>query len=295
MNHRLTQRLAQLTTAAALTLTMAAAQAAQIFAVDISPGPNQLVTIDSAAPGTATVIGQMGVQGLVSGLDFDRSGRLFATTQAATNFFYAVNPATGAATLIGGSGLRDTHALQDLAWDPHGQRMLGLASINGAGASLYDINTATGEATLLTNLGALANDLAVGLAADSDGTLFIHGLNADAWYKVTPDLASVTMMGPLGTLTNFQQGGTLDWSGDGTLYHGLLSVSSSPSRRSLYTVDKITGAGTDLGLLGENLFSGRGVEVGDLAVRPNVVPEPGSLALIAGALGLLGWQRRRKV
>ena len=76
-------------------------------------------------------------------------------------------------------------------------------------------------------------------------------------------------------------GMTIDWSGDGTFYHGAYNLGTSHSE--LWTVDPQTGVGTFVGTLGDgHMF------LGDLAILP--VPEPATTLLLSVAALLL---RRR--
>lgn len=97
------------------------------------------VTIDPAA-GTVAPLG--GGVGGISAMAFDDGNhRLYA---AAGGQLYAVDAQTGAATAIGQPA---PVSFTDLAYDPGGGTLYGIAGDGGNGARLYAVDPATGQAT----------------------------------------------------------------------------------------------------------------------------------------------------
>jgi len=114
-----------------------------------APTPNSIITFNTTTPGTFNVIGPTGIAStaFINGIEFaGTGGGLYLTTNATTGFLFSVNQTTGAATLIGGSGLTGTDTVGDLSWDPIGNRMLavGTSGVAAGGARLYTINLTTG-------------------------------------------------------------------------------------------------------------------------------------------------------
>ena len=148
----------------------------RLFAVD--SGVDQLIQINLGT-GVGTPVGST-IEGTVHSLEFDCAGRLLMVANpAGTHNLYTVDPASGAGTLVG----------------PTGMTVAGLAStqntvfaLTGAGASvgLGTVDPATGGVAPIGLTGQM--DLqAGGLAADSSGALWaispdpagnIYGVNS---------------------------------------------------------------------------------------------------------------------
>lgn len=287
-------KLAAVAAVGSLLVTANRAEAVQAYALVTNPVSNsasRLYTFDTATPGVFNLVGQsLPVTGapFPAGLEFNPGGQLFAATNATAGWFHSINPATGAPTLIGGSGLNAGHTVTDLSWDTVGNRMLALGSSGAAGSapSLYSVNTATGAASLVgTVSGAVLDGLDVSLAVRGDGRIFIHGVVTDRWYSVDRNTFAATQLGPEGFDSNFGQGGTFDL-GSGTLYHA--AFNNVTFNGELYSVNQTTGLGTLVGQMGLNVAASA-VQVTDIAIR---IPEPASLSVLG--LGGLALVRRRK-
>mgnify|MGYP000890143881 CR=1 FL=1 len=140
----------------------------------VSPSTAQLVKC-AAATGVCTVVGSLaGLPQLQTnaGLAFASNGLLYL---AANAVIYRVDPATGAATALGGSG----PALSGLAGvAPSAVCPSGLYGMGGNGdrGKFYCINIGTGSATLLGALGVSPVD--VGLDGDP-ATGLVWGVSND--------------------------------------------------------------------------------------------------------------------
>jgi hypothetical protein len=231
-----------------------------------------------------------------------------------TQGLYAINPLTGAASLVGDTGLRE---IADIAWDINNGRMLALT----VRADLYQINLATGAATLLaqsagtlpegsltvgptgviyTNdadvigtldplsaaftavgpTGSTAFDIS-GMAFGPTGRLFAFAANGNApegsqLLEINPATGVGTIIGPTGIFGDTRLGG-LAFDLYGNANGGLYLTEGS----RLFTVDLGTGAASLVGSFGVPGMSGIAF-----------IPAPGSLALV-GIAGLAVARRRR--
>jgi hypothetical protein len=256
---------------------------------------NTLISFNAANPAGWATVGSMGVAGIgFGGLDFNGAGSLYAYASylqagGSASGLYSVNVLNGAATLVGNSG----QTLQDLAWNPATNTMYGVNSATNV-ASLYSINLGNGATTLVGNfVGLAATNLEVGLAVDSQGNYYVHDIASDRIYKSTaPGSLTVAQMPYVLGDTNFSQGMTINWSGNGGPvnkgFHG--AIGSAPSFFSeLRTFDAVPGTYTTVGNFGTPSGTFPTVETGDLAIQP--IPEPAAaLMLVLGGLML----RRRR-
>ena len=135
-----------------------------------------------------------------------------------------VDVATGATSIIGGTGI----ALTDIAFSPSGD-LYGISS-----TSLYKVNSSTGATTLAGSLGSV-NGTANALVFGSDGTLYMAG---SSLYTVNMLTGSASAIGSIG----YQSGGDLAFIG-GNLY-------MASNSNQLIDVDTNTGSGALIGDLG---------------------------------------------
>ena len=289
--------------ACAVALGMAAqAQAVTIYAYDNLGTTNagtvgdRFFRFDSTNPaGTAVNLGQSGVAStLMAGLDFDRSGALWASS--GTRLF-SVNPLNGAATGVGASlGLPAGRTVSDLSFNPV-TNQLQAVTIQGAAApfttSLYTINTTTGVANLVGDIVISSSSVNVGLATNSAGVNYVHDLQTDTMFRLA-GLVATALPQPTGVNSNFSQGMTIDWQAGPTGQWFMAPINNTPTFFSeIRTVNEVTGVATVIvpGGTWPNLPSGFPTyEPGDLAIP--TVPEPASLGLVAAA-GLFAGRRRR--
>lgn len=233
---------------------------------------------------------------------------------------YTLNQSTGAAGLVGGSGVE----IGDMTSNPAAGILWG---IDIGAATLRTFNPATGLPTsavpLVDVAGApvaitsIAYDVVTGTLYGNTAVGF--GAPADTLYGINPVTGLVTVIGGIG-FTNvyalgFDQGGTLFGVAD--LTNELISISTGTGAgaliaplalgfafdiasrpednamfladsgtNSLYTLNTATGATSLVGPYGS------GLNIVGLAFL--TVPEPAALALFAVGLAGLGWVRRRR-
>ncbi len=235
-----------------------------------APTPNSLITFNVATPGTFNTIGPTGIPStaFINGLEFNSAGNLYLTTNATTGFLYQVNKTTGAATLIGGSGLVGTDTIGDLSWDPVGNRMLalGTSGVAAGGGRMYEVNLTTGALTNLGTIGGFTEGFPVSLAIRPDGSIFAHGIETDAWYSINRATLAATQLGPIGFATNFGQGAS--FAPNNVLYHAMLYVAGG-NQGALATINQTNGAATIIAPLGASLS-----QLGDIAFEPASGPTP---------------------
>jgi hypothetical protein len=230
---------------------------------DFNAGPGALIEIDPAT-GAGTLIGEISGgpgNGLWTGLA-RRGSQLYAVS-GFDNSLYAIS-STGAATLIGPSGIDDREGY--LEFSPSG------TLYSGSGDQLYTVDLGSGASTLVGETGL---DDPNGLAFDASGNAFLLEGNSNstgrfALFGLDESTGNTVPIGDLG-LDNVNGVGGLAFFG---------SELRGAVNDSLYQVDPETGAAILIGAIG---FTG----VSSLVS----VPEPASGALVG--LGLLGLAARR--
>jgi len=254
-----------------------------------------LVTIDQTT-GAVTPIGHPAGVARLSGLAFDLSGALFATTLGGGGFppppgptttsnLLQLNPVTGAIIAnigqvhdIGGTGF----SIADLAVQPGTGLLYGIRSVadqGGGQGRLYTINKATGVATLVGDTGHFFGS--IGFAPN--GTLYMSAADLD---PITDSLVNISLrtLNPANA-SNLTTIVTVDFFGalavrptDGVIFGG------TGDSGGVFTINPSTGAETLVGNTGRNF-------VGDFAFQ---VPEPGTLALLGLGLFVIASKARRK-
>jgi hypothetical protein len=223
-----------------------------------------------------------GVTTLV-GISFGPDGVLYGLATFGSNFpnsLVSIDPATGAATVIGDTGLDNIYE-GDLDFDPTTGVLYGIQDAANAPSPprlLFTIDPSTGDATAVGDVGG-RGDLSA-MAFDSSGTLFVLNTSDDELLTVNKSTAAIVSSVNLSLAIGALAG--MDFHpATGTLY----VVDGPPGgTNSLYTLNPATGALTFIGSTG--LAQG-------LAGLAFLIPEPGSLSLAAiGAMAVF-FRRRR--
>ncbi len=116
---------------------------------------HQLVTIDTAT-GAATAVGPLGFEiGRFDQPDitFDACGSLWLTTGGEPSLLYSIDPASGAATLVGDM-TKPPNRIRVVSLTASGDRIVGLTVVNNLGWRLVDVDPLTAELYLQTELGS---------------------------------------------------------------------------------------------------------------------------------------------
>jgi hypothetical protein len=176
--------------------------------------------------GKGVVIGQA-----VAGILYGASG------PPATSSLYRINTTTGAATVLGATGLSDVHGL---AIHPVSREMYGVIT-GGLSTQLYRISSTYGDALPVRTI-PLGNIRAIAFA--NDGTLFA-GSNTGRLYRINITTGDTTFVGTASGIV--YSGFSLN------PITGVLWASVRPpiaNRDKIYKVNTTTGAATEVGSTG---------------------------------------------
>ncbi len=221
---------------------------------------------------------------------------------------YSINASTGAATLIGSTGLRQ---ISDITFDPNANALLA----HTVAGDIFTLNPLTGAATLLEDGNTLVPESGLAVLPTTSArftTIFddLHsGANVTAWSRVggsglnafdvsalafDPSLRlfGLASNGSLadelvefnlstGAATVIGATGTASQSVAGLTFNHQAGQLLASDGAGLYSIDRASGAATFIGAHGATGFSGIAF-----------VPTPGSLALLA--LGGMAVARRRR-
>lgn len=263
-----------------------AAQGATLYAT--GEDPDMLYTIDTAN-GTLTPIGGYSLvsnsdEVAIGGLEFSPSGVLYGVSIGSLGRLYTLNLANGQATNV---GLTNQFTFEGgLAFDP----ITGIAYMANGNTStspgLSTVNLNTGNATKVGQIGTTPHDFA-GFAFSPTGQLYgIDRITNALWAidKTNPSGAGTVQvgggfgggieLGPVGGMTYDAQTG---------LFWGYASQS-----KTLFTVDVTNGIGTVV-----HQFNGPDDPTLWSLASPNVIPEPGTLAMLAAGAMICVRRRRR--
>lgn len=286
------KRLALIVAALSLTSLTPAVKAAGLYLTNAS---NQLLRIDSATPGTvAATLAISGLQGgeNILGIDFrPANGQLYGL--GSNGRLYTINTATGAATFVSTLSVGLSGASFGVDFNPVADR---LRITSNTGQNLRTI-VDTGAVTVDTGLAYAAGDVNFGQAPAVTGSAYtnslagaltttLYGIDTARAVLVTqnpPNSGTLNTIGSLGVTPGSAVGfDIVPLSGQAFAALGGAVGGFS----NLYSLNLSTGAATLIGAIGA------GQNVTGLAAISDV-PEPASLALVMGGLGLLLYRRRR--
>lgn len=223
--------------------------------------------------GDAAAVGSLGIDASFIGMAYDVvSDTLYltSTTNSVTGL-YVVNQSTGAASLVGATGVLN---ITGLAFDPVGGVLYGGS---GATDALYTVDQNTGVATEVGGFGV--NVGGHGLGYDPAGqTLFMTDFNTDTLYELDGGTGTATTIGA-------------------TFETQVVALAFNTTDNQLYGIDaeddelirlnQTTGISETVGSLGIDAFN-----IG-MAYRPAAIPEPGTCVFLAGLCCCVGVRRRR--
>lgn len=199
------------------------------------------------------------------------------------NSLYRINRRTGAATLIGPTGLQFISE-GDLAFDPTTGVLYGASNFLAfQTSSLFTVDITTGAATVIGNL-PLDRDAAQGMVFDNAGQLYTLDSTNGALLHIDKANAAILQtipvnvaMGNRGAMARDPSVGTGVWyTVDG----------GSGGTNTLHSLDPVTGAMTPLGPLPSS-----GGFTGLTWVPP--VPEPTTMTMAASLIAWICLKRRR--
>ena len=234
-----------------------------------------LVLVDQTT-GAVTLVGHPTGVNRLTGLAFDSTGKLFASTQGpggfppppgpiSTSSLLILNPATGGITsnigtiMDGAVGI----SISDLSVQPGTDTLYGVRGPqdgNDGQGFLYTINKTTGAATLVGN----TNAFFASIAFAPNGTLYESAADLDF---MTGTLVNIIIMSinpsngaTIASVPTSQFFGALGVrSSDGVLFSG------NGDFHQIFTINPTTGVATLVGDTGQNF-------VGDIAFAPIVAP-----------------------
>jgi hypothetical protein len=218
-----------------------------------STSNNQFESLPLPGGTPLTLIGPFTYADFAGGGCFGGDGQFYVSTVGNTTgqaeiWIQDIN--NGTATLVGQTGT-GADGFNGIAYDWTDGTYYG-----ATGSSLYTFDNSTGTATLVgpfNNTGGLAIDIAI----DCNGIMYMHDLGLDNIYTVDKSTGNATLVGPTGFDANFGQGMGYDHDA-GTLY--LFAFNNTTFTAQLMTVDVNTGAATmvfDYGLDQHAPFDGQ--------------------------------------
>jgi hypothetical protein len=215
--------------------------------------------------------GIVSLNGIASGPGGTLYGLSSFISPASPNSLYRIDPRTGAATLVGRTGLSRI-VEGDLTFDPRSGFLYGLANevLPSQKGELFRIDPTTGAATVVGILDPPFSEDPSAMAFGPDGTLYVLDLASFGGRLLTVDrdtaavLNEVVLQHPVTEFLGRQAGMSFDPQ-SGVFYVATGGLAATDGTRSLYTLDVSSGALTMVGPTGLD----RG-----LAGLTFVVPEP---------------------
>ena len=261
-------RFAKLALTALTCLALAPAAHAQVnaYAVDTNSNLN-LVNLSAATVSTIGPTGQF-----FEGIALSSTGSLFGTNGSGQ--LYSINTATGASTLIGGTGRGNIEGVVF-----NGSTLLGIDF--AITPTIFSINTADATTTNLVTLSSAIGAVRAMTLLDSNDVLVRSDRpqNNDL-DRVNLTTGQVTVLG--------QMPGDIDaalgFGSDGNLY-------TLDDNGNEYLINPSNGSGTLVGNAGGLFY----LDLATITSAPMSTPEPGSVALLVGmSLSGAGFLARRR-
>lgn len=254
------------------------------FTTTFGGSSGTLESFTSATVGSPTVIGSLGVDAAYGGLAYDTANNtmymvdgLGDDSTTTHSSLYSVNLTTGAATLIGSTGLAD---VTGLTYDSANNTLYAAQFEDGG--PLEILNIATGAATPVGS--GMSSDRIDNLAYDStNGVLYgwVDCLGCAALYSVN------TTTG-VGTLLN---GSGLDSNDSGIVYDPTTNLLWDLDVRGfLTTIDPSTYVQSSTLANSDTETSGLALVLG----TTSTVPEPSTIVFIGSGLAVLFARHRRR-
>ena len=252
---------------------------------------DNLISVNTSSPGSATLIGALDVVSASLGL-FASSGGLYVY-DTNNNVLRQINPSNAATIATINLGLAAAPSEGDIAF----QSGVGYLISNlqpdgsfGATGTLFKFNLSANSATVVSTSIPMMD----GLAFSSTGVLYGLAQGGGALYTIDTTTGAATLLGSGTGISNNCGGvpcygfGGLSFGTGGTLFADLTNFSNATS--SFFTIDPGTGFATADGTIPFGQVTGL------TSVTPIVVtatPEPSTFVLAAAALLAVGvWKRR---
>lgn len=270
-----------LASAAAALILMPSSAAAQIGYTVQSNGNGHLYRVDLVT-GLATDLGAVGLSD-AEGMTW-MGGTLYGIGGTVAQLWDLTTPP---GTLIGGTGTR-SGIDAGLGDDPTTGLMYDMQGDSGA-SYLYSVNPTSGATSFIGSTGTFVDSLAI----DASGAAYSAAAAfSAALYSVNLSNGALSLVGSLGLVGVSAQAG-MDFDDAGVLWMLL-------SNGDIYSVSTATGLATLSATVtdasGAALSGFEGLAINNRDGGHPEVPEPGTAAfLVAGALGLVGVARRRRV
>jgi len=201
---------------------------------------DNLVSFDTDAPATLSVIGSTGASYFGGDfLDGDFS-KMYAVDYLANNFV-SIDTTTAAVTIIGAASPVSGHIWTGMAGDPTDGTLYGSSTSNTV-STLYTFTVATGAPTIVGNV---TNALAlIGIAINAAGEMYGLDIENDVLLSIDKTTGAGTVIGSVGFDANYAQGMDFDEVTD-ILY--LAAYNYGTSAAELRIADTITGGTTLVG------------------------------------------------